>query len=356
MQKKRLSLLIILNLTANILLAQVSGRGTYQFLNLPTSARTTALGGKTAALDESDLSVVFQNPALLDSNMHNNLTLSYVGYYAGVKYGSFSYARQYKNLGTFAIGGQRIGYGDFTRADETGTTQGTFTASEMAFVFSYARVIDTCFSVGINFKPIYSHLEKYTSWGIAADIAGSYHSKNGLFSAGIVFRNIGSMVKAYTSETREPLPFEIVAGISKKLAHAPFRFLITFQQIQNPDLYYETDTFTEESTLDDTQDSSPSLASRIGKEFMSHLIIGAEFVPVRNFYLRVGYNYQRRNELKIQEKVSTVGFSWGIGIKISKFQINYSRATLHLAGSTNHFAITTDLDNFFSKKKTLPVD
>ena len=85
MQKKRLSLLIILNLTANILLAQVSGRGTYQFLNLPTSARTTALGGKTAALDESDLSVVFQNPALLDSNMHNNLTLSYVGYYAGVK-------------------------------------------------------------------------------------------------------------------------------------------------------------------------------------------------------------------------------------------------------------------------------
>lgn len=349
MLKKNISLFIVLILGTKVLFAQVSGKGTYQFLNLPTSARTTALGGKLGALDESDLSTVFQNPSLLDSTMHNHLSLSYVGYYAGITYGAFSYAREYNKIGAFAVGVQRVGYGSFTRADETGITDGTFTASETAFNFSYSRIIDTCFSVGITLKPIYSHLDRYKSWGVAADIAGSYHSNNGLFAAGIVFKNIGTMIKLYTPETREPLPFEIIAGISKKLAHAPFRFVITLQQLQNYDLYYKPDTFTDESVFDDTENTSTNLATKIGREFISHVIVGAEFVPVRNFYLRFGYNYQRRNELKIQEKVSTVGFSWGIGIKISKFHINYSRATYHLAGSTNHFAISTDLDNFFKR-------
>lgn len=336
-------------LTASSLLAQVNGRGTYQFLGLPTSARATALGGKVVALDEYDLSLVAQNPSLLDSSMHNGLTLSYVNYYSDISYGTFSYARNYDKLGTFAIGGQRIGYGSFSRADETGVQSGTFTASEMAFSLSYSRVIDTCFSVGVSFKPIYSHLESYTSWGIAFDFAGSYRSGNGLFSAGLIFKNVGSMVKSYTPGTYEPLPFEIIAGVSKKLAHAPFRFVITFQQLQNMSLYYKTDDFTEESVFDESEKKSKGTMEKIGKEIISHVILGAEFVPIRNFYLRFGYNYQRRNELKIQEKASAVGFSWGVGVKISKFHISFSRATLHLVGATTHFAVSTDLDNFFKK-------
>ncbi len=349
MLKVRLTLAIIITLLATSAMAQVSGRATYQFLNLPTSARATALGGKIATIDESDISIISSNPALLDSSMHNHLTLSYVGYYAGVKYGTFAYARKYKQFGIFAISGQHMNYGSFTRADETGTINGTFSASEMTIGISYVRTFDTCFSVGINAKPIYSHLDSYTSWGIATDIAGNYTSKNGLFTAGLVFKNVGAMVKPYSSGTYEPLPFEIVAGISKRLAHAPFRFVVTLQQLQNFNLYYEPETFDEKTAFDNTEESKPSLASRIGKEMISHIIIGAEFVPIRNFYLRFGYNYQRRNELKIREKVSTVGFSWGFGLKISKFHISYSRATLHLAGGTNHFAVTTDLDNFFRK-------
>lgn len=348
MIKKVKLTIITLTLASKMLIAQVSGEGTYQFLNSPTSARVTALGGKIGSLDESDISTVMHNPALLDSSMHNALTISYINLFSGITYGAFGYARNYNSIGMFAVGGQRIDYGSFTRADETGTTHGTFTASEMAFNLAYARTFDTCFSIGINLKPMYSHLDSYTSWGIAADIAGNYTSKNGLFSAGIAFKNIGTMLKSY-AHAHEPLPFEIVAGISKKLAHAPFRFVVTLQQLQNLDLYYETDSFSEESVFDESEKSSQNIVSRTGKEMLSHLILGAEFIPVRNFYLRVGYNYQRRNEMKIREKVSTVGFSWGIGIKISKFHISYSRATLHLAGSTNHFAITTDFDNFFKK-------
>lgn len=79
------------------------------------------------------------------------------------------------------------------------------------------------------------------------------------------------------------------------------------------------------------------------------MILGVEFVPVRNFYLRGGYNYQRRNELKIEERTSMVGFSWGIGVKINKYHISYGRATYHLAGASNHFSVSTNLDDFFHK-------
>jgi hypothetical protein len=88
---------------------------------------------------------------------------------------------------------------------------------------------------------------------------------------------------------------------------------------------------------------------KFGNEFISHLILGVEFVPIRNFYVRSGYNFQRRNELKI-ETSSSAGFSWGLGIKINKFHINYSRATYHLAGASNHFSISTHLGDFFVKK------
>ena len=153
----------------------------------------------------------------------------------------------------------------------------------------------------------------------------------------------------YTPETWESLPFELLIGASQKLRHAPFRFVGTYQQLQTTNLYYSRPRQTITFFGEDEQESI-SAFERVGKELVSHLIIGVEFIPVKNFYLRGGYNFQRRNELKIEERASTVGFSWGIGIKINKFHINYSRATYHLVGASSHFSVSTDLDDFFVKK------
>ena len=61
---------------------------------------------------------------------------------------------------------------------------------------------------------------------------------------------------------------------------------------------------------------------------MRHLIFGIEFIPLDNFYLRAGYNYQRRQELKISNRTAMVGFSWGFGIRISKFHLSYGTGKL----------------------------
>ncbi|HEX3009536.1 MAG TPA: hypothetical protein VHO90_18170, partial [Bacteroidales bacterium] len=62
------------------------------------------------------------------------------------------------------------------------------------------------------------------------------------------------------------------------------------------------------------------------------------------FYVRAGYNYQRRKEMTIASKTGMVGFSFGFGIKISRFNIEYGRAAYHLAGASNHFSIGLNLD------------
>ena len=93
----------------------------------------------------------------------------------------------------------------------------------------------------------------------------------------------------------------------------------------------------------------PSKLEDIAENVMRHLIFGLEFTPIKSFTFRVGYNYQRRKELQIPSKVSTVGFSWGFGLRIYKFQFSYGRATYHLAGASNHFSISTNIGSYYKK-------
>lgn len=328
------------------LLGQNGGFSTYQFLNLPYSSRSAAFGGKMAASDVSDLSLVMQNPAMLDSSLHNSFSLFYTSYYANINFASVSYALNLNSKGVLGITMFGINYGRFDQADESGIKSGTFGGNDMALAVTYSYRIDSCFTAGASFKSIYSHLERYYSMGFAADLGLHYLSMNTLFAAGITLKNIGSMVKPYSGDTYERLPFEVVAGISKKLAYAPFRFVVTMQHLESFDLFYSS-PINNTDILGDDDKPSPNTVERVGRELISHLIAGVEFVPVKGFALRLGYNYKRRNELKVQERVSTVGFSWGLSFRIKRFDVSYSRATYHLTGSTNHFSITTNLSGWF---------
>ncbi len=90
-------------------------------------------------------------------------------------------------------------------------------------------------------------------------------------------------------------------------------------------------------------------SSELLENLLRHAVIGVELLPHKNFYLSAGYNYQRRREMKIDSKVSTVGFSWGFGINTSFINIEFGRATYHLAGSSNHISIVVRPDMFYSR-------
>src|SRR5210317_435192 len=119
--------------------AQKGGESTYSFLGLTNSARVAALGGEVVSLLDDDINLVFHNPALLSPGMHNNLSLNYVNYFAGVNYGYASYAYSLENMGNLAAGMHYVNYGSFDLTDELGELQGTFRASEYALNLFYSR-------------------------------------------------------------------------------------------------------------------------------------------------------------------------------------------------------------------------
>ncbi len=334
-----------------LLKGQVGGTHTYAFLDLTNSARIASLGGKLIAVYDDDLNLPYFNPSLLNPQMDNHLVLNYVNYFTDVNYGYASFANTYQGIGTFSAGLHYINYGTFIAANETGLITGTFKASEYALNLMYSRELDSCFTIGINMKPIYSSLENYQSYGLATDVGITYHTVDQLFIASLVVRNLGFQFKSYYNANQEPLPLEIEAGVSQRLQFAPFRFLLTLQQMQRPDLTYKLpDNQQKIDPITGLPIKNPAL-SVLSDKILRHMIFGVEFIPIKSFYFRAGLNYERRKELMIDTQPGMVGFSWGFGLKISKFQLSYGRATYHLAGASNHFSINVNLSEFIRKNE-----
>ena len=215
------------------LFAQIGGESTYEFLNLTNSARMAALGGNQVALnDPADLNVAYNNPALLNSEMAGTILANYVNYIADVNYGYAAYALNTESIGPLSFGIHYINYGEFIKADENGTQDGTFHAAEYALLASWSHQTGPI-NLGLTVKPILSSFESYQSLGIAFDLGAAYTSENELNTIGMVIRNVGTQIKTYYENgERESIPLDIQLGFSKRLAHAPFRLSATLQHLQ----------------------------------------------------------------------------------------------------------------------------
>ncbi|OFY74569.1 MAG: hypothetical protein A2265_05230, partial [Bacteroidetes bacterium RIFOXYA12_FULL_33_9] len=329
--------------------AQIGGKHTYSFLNVNSSARIASLGGNNISIYDNDLNFAAQNPSLLSDSMHNHFAINYLDYFTDINLGSIAYARKIKNCGSFSLGLTYMNYGEFIEADETGKILGDFTAKDYVFNIIWAKKIDSLFSVGAELKPILSNYESYSSFGMAVDLGATYFNPKNNLSVGLVLNNIGVQLKPYTSGNKESLPFEIQAGISKKLKHAPFRVSLTFHNLETYDLTYVNTNEEDEYTTLSGDTISENKFSNFADDLMRHAIVGIEFLPTKNFYIQLAYNYQHRQEMKLSSRSFIVGMTWGFGIKVSKFRFSYSKVYHHLAGAPNYFSITTNLSDFYNK-------
>lgn len=322
------------------------GGKAYQFLEVTNSARIASLGGSAIAVYDNDLNVPYHNPGLLNAEMHHEFVLNYVNYFAGIHYGYAAGATKLGSNGTVAGGIHYLNYGKFKGANENGLLTGTFRAADYSVNISYAHSIDSFFTAGITVKSIYSDLEAYHSTAIAFDVGISYHNPEKDFAAGLVFRNTGwQMSSYYMFGEREALPFNIAAGFSQGLQYAPVKFFLVAEHLEKWDLTYESATSSENSShylLEDLPGESGF--DRFIDKFMRHIVVGAEFYPNSNLSIRLGYNYRKRQEMKIESKPGMVGFSWGLGVRISKFRIDYGRSLYHLAGGVNYFSLSINID------------
>ena len=343
---KRILIIILLSVLFGQVMAQTGGQNVFQFLNLTNSARVAALGDDVISVYDDDVNMGLNNPSLLKEDMDDFLSLNFLNYFAGVNYGYTSYTKHYDSIGTFNLSALYANYGQFDYANEFGERDGsTFSANDVSLMMGYGRQYDSLWRIGANVKLIGSFYEAYSSYGMAVDIASTYHNPAKRFTAAFVLRNIGVQFKDYTSNKNQKLPFEAQIGLSHRLEHAPLRFTVTGTNLQKWDLTYfdeEAEPETDPLTGELIENKPPSFFNKA----MRHVSIGTEVLLTKNFHLRFGYNYRRRQELKVAARSFVTGLSFGIGLKVKKFRLSYGRSSYHLAGGTNMLTATFNLSDF----------
>ena len=340
----RLLCIIYILLATIPLAAQLGGVGTYEFLNLSQSARITALGGYGSMLRDDDVNLGLANPAALNQSTSNTIAFNHNFHIADINHGHFSYgfSRDSSDL-YFSVGAQYVSYGEFIRADFRDQITGTFSAAEYALSISAAKLIGNKLSLGTTVKMVRSDLDQYNSTGLAFDVGLQYLKPENRTAWSFVMRNIGLQLSRFRSQ-REPLPIDIQIGYVKRMEYLPFKFLVTFRDLQRWDI--------RRSALGDVDPifinqptSEASGLSIFTDNFFRHLVFGGEFIlgQKESVRLRFGYNHQRNQELKSNVFRSFGGFSFGIGIRMKRFRFDYGLGNYHLSGGVNHLSLTVDL-------------
>ena len=136
MKKVVFSLLVVLwALFANAQESQTQ----YNFLRLPVSAHSAALGGDNITIIEDDPTLTFNNPSLLGSVSDKTMNLNFMTYMQGAITGSASFSRTINDKASWAAMAQYVDYGKMKETDASNIQTGEFSARDIALsgAFSY---------------------------------------------------------------------------------------------------------------------------------------------------------------------------------------------------------------------------
>lgn len=319
----------------------MGGESTYQFLNLISSPRQAALGGKIITNFDKDVTEALYNPASINADMHNQAALNFSSYLGGITYGTAAYAYTWdRRIQTFHFGVTYINYGEFDGYDLNGVSTGSFRGNEVAMSFGYNYNIPfTDFYIGANAKLITSQLEQYNSIGGALDLGIMYVNERLDFHAALTVRNFGTQFKTY-NDLNERLPFEVNLGLSQTLQYIPLRWHVTFENLQQWPIGVSNPARVSTDLSGNQTEEEVSFLNNI----LRHTILGAELWPDKGFNLRLGYNFRRAEELRIEDQRNFSGLSFGVGLKINKLKFSYTHARYVASANASFFGLQIDLD------------
>lgn len=316
---------------------QLGGNYSFQNLNSFYSARQLGLGGDIITIYDNDLQASFSNPALLNSEMTKKVFLGQTLLAGGINTGSLAYGKQFGDY-TGAAHFRYIAYGKMKRTDINGTDLGNFSPGDFIFGASAAKKVNERMFVGATLNLMLSQLDAYTALGGAVDVGGVYKDDDKRIVVAGVVKNLGMQFKGYTKE-RNPLPLELQLGISHKLAHAPFRFTLIGTNLQKWDLTYN-DPNAKDKIDPLTGDTIKVKKANFFEKTARHALIQTEILFGKKFHIRVGFDYHRRREMALVSRPGLAGFSFGTGIYLKRFSLDYGWMIYSSAGAQHGLSIT----------------
>ncbi|MBI5373746.1 MAG: type IX secretion system protein PorQ [Sphingobacteriales bacterium] len=327
--------------------AQVlGGRSVFNFLRFSHTPQLTALGGVNISQPSQDIGMAFDNPALFRPAMHGQLNAVFNDFYGGIKVFHLSFGYHHPKLNTdFTWGLNFFNYGSSTETDAGGNILGRFRPVDWVMQLGASRSYLEKWTYGATVKFISSNYGVYRSNGIAADVAVLFRDSTKLFSASFMVKNLGVQLKKYGNE-REELPFDLQAGITRRLARAPFSFSITAQRLHQYNLQYNDTAFNNENGYR----NNPAKFS-LGK-ITDHLVLGATIHIHERVEVQAGYNFLRRRELNLGNAGNGLnGFSAGVSVFLGKLTMRYARSYYQAGSALNQVGFNLPLNRYFGLGK-----
>jgi len=276
------------------------------FLKIGIGPRAVGMGEAQVAIC-NDVTSVFWNPAGLARTESQEASFVYSVWFEGIKMQYFGYAYPHPTLGTFAGSINYLSMGKIQGYRADGVKTGEVGAYDLLGVLSYARELPYYgINGGINLKLIQQKLEEESSFAFGIDIGvmgplGRWFKVKELedLTCGINLQNLGSNVKFQKEEGSLPLNLKFGVGIKKEVLGDPLTIAIDGNLPNDNDFYVS-----------------------LGIEYWVRDLIG----------LRVGY--------KSGQELGD-GLSFGGGIKVNIFQLDYALVHCGELGYTHRIGIVT---------------
>lgn len=302
MKKSFLALSFVL--TTIICVAQES-QTAYNFLRLPVSAHSAALGGDNITLIDDDASLLFHNPALLTSVSDKTMGLNYMNYMSGSNVMSASYSQVIRERASWAVAAQYIDYGSMREMDADNVQHGEFSAKDIALSATFSYLLTNRLAGGITARFITSYIGDYNSIAAGFDLGLNYYDPDYEWSLSAVAKNLGGQLKAYNDDY-ESMPIDLQIGASKRILHTPFRLSATLVDLNHWNY-----------------------------KFVYHWVFGVDVLFSDNIYVCGGYNMRRVNEMKIvgydDESSHGAGLSFGAGLTLDRFKLGVAYGKYHVS-------------------------
>jgi hypothetical protein len=334
----------------NCLQAQtIGGSSVFSFLNLSNSPQLTGLGGVNISQTSKDVGMAFNNPALLNASMHAQMNAVFNNFYAGLSAYHLSLGYHNQKLNTnFLWGLQYLSYGDIRQTDASGNIYGSLHPADWVMQVSASKKYLEKWTYGLALKFINSSYGQYTSNGVAADVGVLYYDSSKSFSASVVAKNMGFQLKKYEGSSAEDLPFDLIAGLSKRLKNAPFGFSITAHHLYQFDTRYNDTTFSNDDVFGSGNNNKHFAFDKIFR----HIVIASQVYIGDKLEVSLGYNHLRRKELNVGNDGNGLnGFSLGVGALFSKIQIRFARAYYQKGEAFNQLGLNLQLNKYFGLGK-----
>jgi len=287
------------------------GTSAYQFLKIGVGARQMGMGGATAAIG-GDAQSIFWNPAGLSMVQRPECATNYLSYFSGVNSGGAAFAQPVGKMSTVGFGLQFLRIGGIpttTVENQTGEGLDEFAVNNLALSMGYAGEVRRRLFVGVSGSYIYEGVTAFSGFSSSAGTINAgcmYKTSFHATTFGAAVRNLGEQFSFYSLE-KEDLPLTFVGGVAMRPVSEDLLVAIDVEKPRDND---------------------------------AGLLVGAEYQPVRDFFVRTGY---RAIDARIGDDATSngdlAGWSFGVGVAgTRRYKLDYAYTSFADLGDAHRFS------------------